>query len=52
MNDSDSLDDLASFEVEECSAPEMPDEALEAAADGIVVAISLSSIGIAAPNCC
>jgi hypothetical protein len=42
MNDNDSLDDRESFGVEECGAPEMPDEALEAAADGINVALSLS----------
>jgi hypothetical protein len=52
MNDDDSLDDRESHGVEECSAPEMPDEALEAASEGINVAFSLSSIGIVAPNCC
>jgi hypothetical protein len=38
--------------VEDCNVLEVPDDALEAAADDTRAALSLNSIGIVAPNCC
>jgi hypothetical protein len=52
MNDDDTLNDCDSSEIEGRNAPEVCDEALEAAADNTKTAFSLSSIGIMPPNCC
>lgn len=47
-----SVDNGGSHDIEDCDVLEFSDEALEAAADSMRIALSLSSIGIVAPNCC